>query len=193
MVLMVFLSASTSPFASTVILRERSPLATAVVTSAMLRTCAVRLLASRFTLSVRSFQMPATAGTSAWPPSLPSVPPSFATRVASDAEELAVHRLALDGELHLLRQIAVGHRGEHSGDLGGGLHQIADQGVDGVEVCEPTAGSVGERFPLHHAALAAHDALDAHDLVGHRLAASDDVVEGPRNLGDDAGAARERQ
>ena len=37
-VLIVFLSASTSPFASTVIFRERSPCATAVVTSAMLRT-----------------------------------------------------------------------------------------------------------------------------------------------------------
>ena len=37
-------------------------MATAVVTSAMLRTCAVRLLASRLTLSVRSFQMPARLG-----------------------------------------------------------------------------------------------------------------------------------
>jgi hypothetical protein len=37
-VLMVFLSSRISPFTSTVILRDRSPLATAVVTSAMLRT-----------------------------------------------------------------------------------------------------------------------------------------------------------
>ena len=35
----------------------------AVVTSAMLRTCAVRLLAIELTLSVRSFQVPATPGT----------------------------------------------------------------------------------------------------------------------------------
>src|ERR1700745_2694795 len=42
-VLMVFLSSRISPFTSTVILRERSPRATAVVTSAMLRTCAVEL------------------------------------------------------------------------------------------------------------------------------------------------------
>src|ERR1700724_1440966 len=38
-----------------------------------------------FTESVRSFQVPATPGTIAWPPSLPSVPTSRATRVTSDA------------------------------------------------------------------------------------------------------------
>ena len=63
MVLMVFLSSRISPFTSTVILRERSPRATAVVTSAMLRTWAVRLPAIELTLSVRSFQVPATPGT----------------------------------------------------------------------------------------------------------------------------------
>src|SRR5688500_19268825 len=87
MVLMVFFSSSSSPFTSTVIFRERSPRATAVVTSAMLRTWPVRLLAIRFTLSVRSFHVPATPGTTAWPPSRPSVPTSLATRVTSDANE----------------------------------------------------------------------------------------------------------
>ena len=57
---MVFLSSRISPFASTVIFCERSPLATAVVTSAMLRTWTVRFPASRLTLSVRSFQVPET-------------------------------------------------------------------------------------------------------------------------------------
>ena len=42
-VLIVFLSSRISPRTSTVIFFERSPLATAVVTSAMLRTCEVRL------------------------------------------------------------------------------------------------------------------------------------------------------
>ena len=60
MVLMVFLSSRISPFTSTVIFFDRSPLATAVVTSAMLRTWPVRLAAIRLTLSVRSFQVPAT-------------------------------------------------------------------------------------------------------------------------------------
>ena len=87
MVLMVFFSSRISPFTSTVILRERSPRATAVVTSAMLRTCVVRFAASRLTLSVRSFQVPAAPGTLAWPPSRPSVPTSRATRVTSPANE----------------------------------------------------------------------------------------------------------
>ena len=39
---------------------DKSPLATAVVTSAILRTWPVRLPAMKFTLSVRSFQVPAT-------------------------------------------------------------------------------------------------------------------------------------
>ena len=86
-VLMVSFSCRISPRTSAVILRERSPRATAVVTSAMLRTCAVRLLAIALTLSVRSFQVPATPGTIAWPPSLPSVPTSRATRVTSDAND----------------------------------------------------------------------------------------------------------
>ena len=62
---MVFFSSRISPFTSTVILRERSPLATAVVTSAILRTWPVRLDAMEFTESVRSFQVPATPGTCA--------------------------------------------------------------------------------------------------------------------------------
>ena len=83
MELMVFLSSSISPFTSTVIFWLRSPLAMAVVTRAMFRTWPVRLLAMKFTESVRSFHVPLTLGTSAWPPSTPSVPTSRATRVTS--------------------------------------------------------------------------------------------------------------
>ena len=89
MVLMVFFSSRISPRASTVILVVRSPLATAVVTPAMLRTWLVRLLAMELTESVKSFQVPATPRTSAWPPSLPSVPTSRATRVTSPAKALS--------------------------------------------------------------------------------------------------------
>ena len=53
------------------------------------------------TLSVRSFQVPATPSTLAWPPSVPSVPTSRATRVTSEAKafELVHHRV--DGFLQL--------------------------------------------------------------------------------------------
>ena len=98
-VLMVFFSSRISPFTSTVILRERSPRATAVVTSAMLRTWAVRLPAMEFTLSVRSFQVPATPGTLAWPPRRPSVPTSRATRVTSPANLLSWSTIVLSVSL----------------------------------------------------------------------------------------------
>ena len=48
-----------------------------------------------FTLSVRSFQVPATPGTMAWPPSLPSVPTSRATRVTSAAKPLSWSTIVL--------------------------------------------------------------------------------------------------
>ncbi len=88
-VLMVFLSCRISPRTSTVMVLDRSPLATAVVTSAMFRTWLVRFDAIELTLSVRSFQVPPTPSTTAWPPSLPSVPTSRATRVTSLAKALS--------------------------------------------------------------------------------------------------------
>ena len=87
-VLMVSLSCRISPCASTAILRDRSPFATAVATSAMLRTWVVRLDAIWLTESVRSFQTPETPFTLAWPPSLPAVPTSSATRVTSEENSL---------------------------------------------------------------------------------------------------------
>ena len=78
---MLSLSAATSPAASTATDRVRSPVVTAVATSAMARTWVVRLAASRLTLSVRSRQVPAAPGTLAWPPSFPSIPTSRATVV----------------------------------------------------------------------------------------------------------------
>ncbi len=94
-VLIVSASWATSPFAWTVILRERSPRATAVVTSAMLRTCVVRLFAIELTLSVRPFHVPAAFGTSAWPPSTPSVPTSRATPVTWSANTRSVSIIEL--------------------------------------------------------------------------------------------------
>ncbi len=92
---MVSFSCRISPLTSTVIFLERSPPATAVVTSAMLRTWPVKLVAIELTLSVRSFQVPATPGTWAWPPSLPSVPTSRATRVTSPAKPFSWSTIVL--------------------------------------------------------------------------------------------------
>src|SRR3954467_13206100 len=60
MVLVASLSCKISPRTSTVIFLDRSPFATAIVTSAMLRTCAVRLPAIWLTDSVSSFHTPDT-------------------------------------------------------------------------------------------------------------------------------------
>ena len=95
MVLMVIFSSRISPLTSTVIFLDKSPLATAVVTSAMFRTWLVRLAAMKFTLSVRSFQVPVTPLTWAWPPSLPSVPTSRAIRVTSEAKAFSWSTMVL--------------------------------------------------------------------------------------------------
>ena len=89
------LRTATSPLASTPTCRVRSPSVTAVATSAIARTWLVRFAASWLTLSVRSFQTPATSADCAWPPSLPSTPTSNATRVTSDANRLSWSTIAL--------------------------------------------------------------------------------------------------
>ena len=88
-------SASSSPCASTLMDRVRSPSVTAVATSAMARTCAVRFPASWFTLSVRSRQVPLAPGTLAWPPSFPSIPTSRATPVTWSANTRSVSVIEL--------------------------------------------------------------------------------------------------
>ena len=93
--LMLSFSAATSPSASTLIERVRSPFVTAVATSAIARTCVVRFAASWLTLSVRSFQVPAAPGTLAWPPSLPSTPTSRATVVTCSAKVASVSLMPL--------------------------------------------------------------------------------------------------
>ena len=93
--LRVSLSSIISPCASTVIFWVRSPLAMAVLTTAMFLTWLVRLAASMFTLSVNSFQVPATPGTSACAPSLPSTPTSLATLVTSEPKMLRLSTMVL--------------------------------------------------------------------------------------------------
>src|SRR5207237_170597 len=61
----------------------------------MLRTWLVRLAAIELTLSVRSLHTPPTPFTCAWPPSLPSVPTSRATRVTSAAKAFSWSTIVL--------------------------------------------------------------------------------------------------
>ena len=186
-VLMVSLSSRISPLTSTVILRDRSPRATAVVTSAMLRTCAVRLPAIALTESVRSFQVPATPGTTAWPPSLPSVPTSRATRVTSDANERSWSTIVLMASLScrisprtstvILRgQVAAGHGDGDFGDVADLAGQVAGHRVDALGQVLPHAAdarhlrlaaelAVGADFARHAGDFRGEDA----ELLDHRV------------------------
>src|SRR3984893_3855709 len=75
--------------------RVRSPLVTAVATSAIARTWLVKLSASRFTFPVKSFHVPAAPGTLACPPSRPSTPTSRATVVTWSANVASVSVMLL--------------------------------------------------------------------------------------------------
>ena len=190
MVLMVFLSSRISPFTSTVIFLDRSPLATAVVTSAMLRTCAVRLPAIEFTLSVRSFQVPPTPRTCAWPPSLPSVPTSRATRVTSEAKELSWSTMVLmvflssrispfTSTVIFLLKVAAGHGRRHFGDVADLRRQVARHRVHVVGEVLPGAGHALHLGLAAELALRAHFARDAGHLGGERAQLVHHRVHGP--------------
>ena len=187
MVLMVFFSSRISPRASTVILVVKSPLATAVVTPAMLRTWLVRLLAMELTESVKSFQVPATPRTSAWPPSLPSVPTSRATRVTSPANGVELIHHGVDGVLQLQNfaahihrdfagQVALGHRRRDFGDVSHLGRQVAGHGVHAVRQILPgSADALHFRlaaqftFRADFARHARHFAGERVELIHHRV------------------------
>src|SRR4026208_1790889 len=127
---MVSFNSRISPLTSTVILRDRSPRATAVVTSAMLRTCAVRFAPMMLTESVRSFHVPATPGTTACTPRRPSVP---APRAAPGA---AGRRLR-----HAEAAVGAGVAGD-AGHLGRERAELFDHRVDGLLELQDLAADV---------------------------------------------------
>ena len=133
--------------------------------------------------------MPATPRTSAWPPSLPSVPTSRATRVTSSAKPTSWSTMVLmvslssgispsrvDGDL--LGQVAVGHR---RGDLGDVAHlagQVAGHEVDVVGEVLPGARHARHLGLAAELALGADLAGDPGDLVGERGQLVDHRVDG---------------
>ncbi|MGC4060214.1 MAG: hypothetical protein QM749_04940 [Aquabacterium sp.] len=126
-----------------------------MATSAIARTCVVRLAASWFTLSVRPFQVPEAPGTLAWPPSLPSTPTSRATVVTWSAKVASVSVISLmvsasaaisplASTVSLLLEVAVGHGGHHLGDAAHLAGQVAGHEVHVVGQVLP-----GARHALH--------------------------------------------
>ena len=167
----------------------------------MLRTCAVRLPAIWLTDSVSSFQTPDTPRTWAWPPSLPSVPTSRATRVTSDvnteswsiilfdelggSQEFAFEWTPVHFQADRLRQVALRDGADGPHDLGRGPHQIVDERVDRRDFVRACAEGAGDVHALFEVAFLADDAAHARHLVGAAAAHRDDVIEDVRNLAGD--------
>ena len=107
-----------------------------------------------FTESVRSFQVPATPGTFAWPPSRPSVPTSRATRVTSPAKRLSWSTIVLMVSLSnknfaahvhgdLLRKVAVGDGRGNFCDVSHLTREVRGHGVHIVGQIFPGSGHAG--------------------------------------------------
>ena len=161
---MASFSCRISPRTSTVIFLDRSPLATAIVTSAMLRTCAVRLPAIWLTDSVSSFQTPDTPLHLRLAAEL-----AFGADLARDArhfggehrqlvdhlvdqlrrpQELALERPAVDFERHRLAEVALGHGADRARHFGRRPDQVVDQRVDRGDFVGPAAHDAGHAHAL---------------------------------------------
>ncbi len=192
-VLMASLSCRISPRTSTEILRDRSPFATAIVTSEMLRTWPVRFAAIEFTLSVRSFHTPLAPSTAAWPPSFPSVPTSRATRVTSEVNTPICVIISLTtfaerrnsplsgrpsaSSRMLCVRSPLRHRGNGSSHFGGGPQQIVDERVDGGLHLAPRTGAAFARHTNACLAFLAHHLAGAFELGSHALVGAHHLVE----------------
>ena len=149
-----FFNSRISPRTSTVIFRDRSPYATAVVTSAMLRTWSVRLPAMEFTLSVKSFQVPATPRTIRLTTKL-----TFGADFAGDARDFGSEAVELvdhgvDGVLQLQNftahvhgdfagKVAARHGGRDLGNVADLRGEVPGHGVHVIRQIFPSAGDTG--------------------------------------------------
>src|ERR687885_240213 len=157
-----------------------------------------------FTLSVRSFQVPATPGTCAWPPSLPSVPTSRATRVTSDAKALSWSTMVLTVFLRsrispftstvILRERSPRDLARHARHLGREGAQLLDHRIDGLLELQDLAAHV-HRDLLGEVAAGdgGRDLGDvahlAREVAGHEVDVVGQVLPGPRDPGHDRLAA----
>ncbi len=147
------------------------------------------------TLSVRSFQVPETPRTCAWPPRRPSVPTSRATRVTSAANDdswstivlivvLQLEDLALDVDGDLLREVAGRDRLGDVGDVAHLRGQVRRHQVDRVGQVRPRAGDALHFGLAAELAFGADLARDARHLGGERAQLVDHRVDGVLQLED---------
>ena len=170
-VLMLSLSSATSPRASTWIDRVKSPLVTAVATSAMARTWVVRFAASRLTLPVKV--LPGAGGAGhvglAAEPAFDADFARHGRHLIGEGRERVRHvvdgfgkrrHLAFRFHCEILLEVAVGDRGHHFHDAAHLFGEVGGHDVDGVGQILPGTGHAG------HLRLAAEQALGA-DFARH--------------------------
>ncbi len=147
-----------------------------------------------FTESVRSFQVPATPGTSAWPPSTPSVPTSRATPVTCSAKRRRVSVMALIVSARaatspLASTVTFWPRSPSAtAVVTAAIWRTWSVRFDAMTFTE-SVRSPGARDALDlglaaEHALRAHLARDAGDLVGERRELGDHGVDRPLELED---------
>ena len=160
----------------------------------------------KLTLSVRSFQVPATPGTAAWPPSLPSVPTSRATRETSSAKEPSWSTIAFTvvpmranspfsgwpsmvSAIFWVRSPAATATITRATSVVGRTRSSTRPLTESRAVDHPPCAPSTARA-LGHAALAADDAAEAHELGRQLRVALDELVVGGLELAHDALAPR---
>ena len=203
MVLMASFNCRISPRTSTVIFFDRSPLATAIVTSAMLRTWAVRFEAMEF--DALGEVLPNTGHLAHLRLAAELAVGAHFTRDASyfggehaqlldhgvddvrRAQELALERAPVHIERHRLQQIAAGDRRHGAGDRGGRPQQIVDERVDRPFHVGPCAVRQPEAHARARLALPSDDFTDVLELLRDALIRGDDGIEGIADLARDAG------
>ena len=148
--------------------------------------------------------MPETPFTSAWPPSLPSVPTSRATRVTSSANDESWSTIVFTvvpmrrnspftGWPSIVRAILRSRSPSATAsstlaDLGGRAHEVVDQRVERLDARLPAAAGRAQRRPLVHAALASDHAPHARHLLLHAGVDRHELVVGGADLAQQAAA-----
>ncbi len=97
-------------------------------------------------------------------------------------QEFAAQGAAIDFERHGLGEIAFGHAADDAGNFGGGLHEIADEAVDGINAIGPCASDGSNRGALGDAAILSDGLANACEFADHFLVQIENLVQSVSNL-----------
>ena len=187
-VLTLSFNSATSPRASTWMERVKSPLVTAVATSAMARTCVLEIRGQQVDVAGEVFPGARRAGHGRL-----AAEPAFDAHFAGDVRHLVAKRgqgighvvdrfgqrrhLALGLHDQLLPQVAVGHGRHHLHDAADLVGKIGRHDVDRVGKVLPGARHAGDLRLSAELAVGAHFAGDAGDFGGESVELVDHRVD----------------